>query len=33
MKNEESQTAAFYFYFFMQENLYFVRKHIWKNLV
>ena len=29
----KSQTTAFYFYFFIQENLYFVRKHIWKNLV
>ena len=28
----KSQTAASYFYFFVQENLYFVRKHIWKNL-
>ena len=27
----KSQTTAFYF--FIQENLYFVRKHIWKNLV
>ena len=23
----------FYFHFFMQKNLYFVRKYIWKNLV
>ena len=29
----KSQTTAFYFYFFIQENLYFVIKHIWKNLV
>ena len=29
----KSQTTAFYFYFFIYENLYFVRKHIWKNLV
>ena len=28
----KSQTAASYFYFFVQENLYFIRKHIWKNL-
>ena len=27
------QSTAFYFYFFVLENLYFVRKHIWKNLV
>ena len=29
----KSQTTAFHFYFFIQENLYFVRKHIWKNIV
>ena len=28
----KSQTTAFYFYFFILENLYFVRKHIWKKL-
>ena len=30
------QTAAihiFYFYLIIQKNLYFVRKHIWKNLI
>ena len=30
---KKSQTTAFYFYFFIQENLYFVRKHIWKNFI
>ena len=29
----KSQTIAFYFYFFIYENLYFVRKHIWENLL
>ena len=29
----KSQTTAFYFYFFKQKNLYFVRKHIWKILI
>ena len=29
----KSQKTAFYFYFFIKENLYFVRKLIWKNLV
>ena len=27
----KSQTTSFYFYFFTQKNLYFVRKHIWKT--
>ena len=27
----KSQTIAFYFYFFVQENVYFLRKHIWKT--
>ena len=29
----KSQTIAFSFYFLKSENLYFVRKYIWKNLV
>ena len=29
----KSKTTAFYFYFFIQENLHFFRIHIWKNLV
>ena len=29
----KSQTIAFSFYFLKSENLYFVGKHIWKNLV
>ena len=30
---KKSETTAFCFYFFIQEDLHFVRKHIWKNLV
>ena len=29
----KSQTTGFNFYFSIKENLYIVRKHIWKNLV
>ena len=29
----KSQATAFFFYFFIQENLYFVGKRIWENLV
>ena len=29
----KNETTAFYFYYFVQENLHFVRKHIWKNVV
>ena len=28
-----AKVIAFYLYFFIQKNLYFFRKHIWKNIV
>ena len=33
MKNLNKKKLFFDLYFLMQKNLYFVRKHIWKNLV
>ena len=32
-KNQTATTNIFYSYFFTWKNLYFIRKHIWKNLV
>ena len=33
MGKTQRTTIVFYFYFFIQKNLYFVKKCIWKNLV
>lgn len=32
-KVKQQQSVCFKFYFFIQKNFYFVRKHVWKKVV